>query len=139
MSMPSGRSTRRDPRHPLRRGAGSVTFLDPRDKKTRSSSSLTNISIAGLTFELDGEAAGLEPGTMLSDATVQVGDCELHGDILVKCLVASEARSQVGGLFYPSTDEDEKLLMTLISGVEAYGCGNGCSRAFPSRAVCTAA
>ncbi len=92
-----------------------MTFRDPRGSGARARATLETISVSGLAFRPDTTGLRLEVGMVLEHAVLRIGDSELRGTIRIRSVPAS-ASSPVGGLFYPETEQGERLLMTLISG-----------------------
>jgi len=97
---------------------------------------LLDISAAGLAFEIRTDAATLRAGSLIHDARVRVGECELHGTIAIKNVRApAKDRTHVGCLFYPVSPAVEHALMSLLTGLGASG-GESHERApAPRRAV----
>ena len=115
---PTTTTTRRDPRLVLRRGSAAIEFADPRSGGTRVAGDLVSVNVAGLSFEIGGDA-GLEPGQDLGEVVLRVGPCLLRGDLVIRDSHAVDTgRYEIGGLFYPCL-QDEDRWMTLLAGVEA--------------------
>lgn len=113
------RSTRRDTRHPLRRGSSFVESTMPLAASGEARAVLTRVSVSSFAFEVDGIHPELEVGTRLAAVTVCVGDCTLHGDAVVRSTAKAGDRSEIGCLFYPESPSGEERWMALISGIEA--------------------
>ncbi len=64
-------TTRRDLRHKVRRGVAFVEFEIDNSGDGLLRGDLTSVSVAGLTFEMDTNAA-LEQGTMVQTATMRL-------------------------------------------------------------------
>lgn len=79
---------------------------------------LIDISVAGFSFEADAVADALEIGTTLRDATMQIADCTMQGDVLVMHVSDSDDGLTCGALFYPATDADLVKMKSLIAGLE---------------------
>lgn len=85
---------------------------------------LVNISKSGISFALAGhdELALLDPGTMIAEVVVRLGDCTICGDMVLMHLTPdAHSRGLCGALFYPSTDTDLIKLRSVIAGMEALG------------------
>ncbi len=96
-------TTRRDLRHKVRRGVAFVEFEIDDSGNGRLRGDLTSISVAGLTFEVDNDAA-MEKGTLLQTATILIGECSIEGDLAVRYVRRmSESRTETGCVFYPSS------------------------------------
>ena len=84
---------------------------------------LLNVSKAGLSFALDDrdELATLDPGTRIEDVIVQIGDCEIDGEMVLMHLTPdAHSKALCGALFYPSSDQDLITLRSLVAGMEAF-------------------
>ena len=115
---PHSSSERRDPRYSFRPGIAFVEFSIPDIGSCRAD--LTVLSMCGLCFEWQEPAHEIEPETLLTDVTIHVGECELQGNVAVKISRRiDKSKTEIGGLFYPASDEIEDKLMTLIAGIEA--------------------
>jgi hypothetical protein len=119
-AMSSSRNeNRRDPRYSFKPGHAQAEFDDPFDPDRRWCAELLGLSPAGVSVRLDA-AVRLQPDTALPAAVLQIGECVLHGSIVVKNVVAiDDATTAIGGLFYPRTEIDAAKLMALIAGMEA--------------------
>ena len=118
-SLPS----RRDPRHSLRPGVGFVEFGTGGSGSRDRRADLTWISVAGLTFEADGDP-DIEPGTLLEAVTVCVGECEVEGELSVKSVRrVNESRVETGCLFYPSSHAEAEKWSTVVAVIQAT-CGD---------------
>ena len=116
--MNSANSTRRDPRHELPGDTSIVEFPEPLSGTKDLSAVLTRISVAGLAFETTSSPT-LHAGAIIKGVTVRVGDCRLHGDLVVQYLETAKSPDvEAGCLFYPSGAPDADRLMALIAGIE---------------------
>ena len=78
------------------------------------------ISGVGLAFALDPSITRIPPGTDVTDCRLEVGDCVLEGDFLVKSSACSQEGGNVlGGLFEPRNDDSEQKLAAIIAGIDA--------------------
>ncbi|MCP3980581.1 MAG: PilZ domain-containing protein [bacterium] len=81
---------------------------------------LSDLSVSGMSFTFDRDLPEMEIGTRLSSVTVGVGSCTMSGDMLVLHFAQRVDRLPVCGvLFYPATENDQRQLMTLLTGLEA--------------------
>jgi len=78
---------------------------------------LLDVSVAGVSFVLSDQLVGVEVGTDIRDVVIRIGDCVLHGDLMV--MHVTPGRRVCGALFYPTTDTDLLKLKSLIAGLEA--------------------
>jgi hypothetical protein len=112
-------STRRDPRFALPEGAGSVEFQVDGHSDVHYRAGLKDVSVAGLTFEMDVGPA-IARGDLLRGAIVRIGECEVEGELAVRYIqVPREARIDVGCLFYPASQIGEEKWSSVVSGVRA--------------------
>jgi hypothetical protein len=83
---------------------------------------LTDLSVSGLSFRFDGEEelGGLESGTTISTVVIRLGQCSIHGDLLVMHVTPRPTgQTYCGALFYPATDADLLQLKSAIAGIAA--------------------
>ena len=81
---------------------------------------LVDVSVSGFSFALDEDSPTLDNGAGVAGVTVQVGDCALHGDLLVLHVTpTSDTRSICGALFYPADDTELVKLKSVVAGVAA--------------------
>ena len=119
--------SRRDVRYLLRPGSSSIEFDHPVSGE-RWSGELTTLSIAGLAFVLTAEAEEVEPGSWLP-AQLEIGDCVLDGEVLVKaCFAAADGGTAVGGLFCPASRDSEQGLLGIVAGLETAAPDEGPTR-----------
>jgi hypothetical protein len=112
-------SARRDPRYDIPPGRGSVEFVDPHDPEQHWGGTLTKLSVCGIGFEVDAPEA-LFPVDSVLTAVISVGSFKLAGEIAVRASrEVGDGRVEVGGLFYPSSQEVEQVLALLVAGIEA--------------------
>lgn len=113
-------STRRDTRHLVRPGTCFVALEPPEPNKARSWVALIQMSVCGLSFELDGDAPEIVSGQCLEGLTVRIGQCLVQGDALVRSTASRGASGlEVGCLFYPASPDDQERWMAVIAGLEA--------------------
>jgi hypothetical protein len=113
-------STRRDPRHALRPGAGRVTVPSENFDDPATMAPLTVISLAGVGFRVPASRTDLQPGALVPGARIHVGECELVGELAVRVVhPVGEEQVEIGALFYPVNLETEGRLMALVAGIEA--------------------
>lgn len=80
---------------------------------------ILDISVSGLSFSVGDELSGLENGLTLPDVVVRLGDCEIHGELVVMHLTPqTETRTTCGALFYAASDEDLIKLRSAVAGME---------------------
>ena len=116
---------RRDPRYYLRANHAFVEFDDPAQPDTHWSGRLVGLSAAGINLTIDA-LPQLEPGTILRDVTLRIGNCRISGSITIKNLKPlDETRLQLGGLFYPGSEMEASRLMALLAGMEAVDWDSG--------------
>ena len=108
-------------RHPLPRADDRCIELEhPRPRGHRYRFPLHDVSLSGLSFELNEMLPGVEEGSSLDGVVVQVGACVLHGDLLVMHVTPEMSPGAIcGALFYPATDEDLIKLKSLVAGLQA--------------------
>jgi hypothetical protein len=102
--------------------AARVGFEYPSRNGRRYDLPLVNISKSGLSFALAGhdDLAGLDPGTIIPQAAVRIGECSIAGELVLMHLTPDPfSRATCGALFYPASDEDLIKLRSLIAGMEA--------------------
>ena len=112
---------RRGPaRHPIPRAADRyVEFEHPRPGGRTYRFPLHDLSEAGLSFMLTEEVPMTDEGTSLEAVTVRLGNCEIHGDLLVMHVTPEMAPGSVcGALFYPTSDLDLVKMKGLVAGLE---------------------
>ncbi len=109
---------RRDPRYPFPSGAGFVEFeVDGQ----RYWAELTEVSVAGLSFEMD-SGLGLKVGASMRDVIVHVGECDIEGELSVNhTQVGDQSRHVVGCLFYPASQLGEKKWSAVVASRLAGG------------------
>ena len=98
--------------------AARVEFDYPGPNGRHCSQPLLDLSVSGLSFACADELPGIDSGTTLSPAVVHVGDCDVHGELLVMH-VTDGARTIVGALFYPAHDIDLVKWKGVLAGVQA--------------------
>ncbi len=113
---------RRQRRYSIGRGKpAEVTFDYPHPGGPQRRLPLLNVSRSGISFALAGndDLALIEPGTRLETVVLNVGDCEIHGEMLVMH-VTPDALSQAmcGALFYPASDVDLIKLRSVVAGMD---------------------
>ena len=97
-----------------------IEFEYPRPNGRTFRFSLVDISVSGFSFALDEDSPPLESGSDVAGVTIQVGDCSLHGDLLVLHVSPTSAtRSVCGALFYPADDTELVKLKSVVAGVSA--------------------
>lgn len=112
-------SARRDPRYDIPPGRGTVEFVDPGDPQRHWGATLTKLSVCGIGFEVDAPEV-LFPVDSVLTAVISVGSFKLAGEIAVRgTRPAGDGGVEVGGLFYPSSQEVEQVLALLVAGIEA--------------------
>lgn len=112
-------TTRRDLRHKVRRGIAFVEFEIDDSGNGLLRGDLTAVSVAGLTFEVDTDAA-LEKGTMLEAATVLIGECAIEGDLAVRYVRRmNESRTEAGCMFYPSSHTGAEKWSAVVAVMQA--------------------
>jgi len=80
---------------------------------------LMDISISGLSFAIGDELPGIEAGASLPDAVIHLGECEIHGELVVMHLTPqTETRTICGALFYAAGDQDLIKLRSAVAGME---------------------
>jgi len=80
---------------------------------------LIDISVSGLSFALGDELPGIENGSNLSNAVIRLGECEIHGDLVVMHLTAqTDTRTICGALFYAASDQDLLKLRSAVAGMD---------------------
>jgi hypothetical protein len=109
-------SRRRDRRYELLPGAGHVEFGPAGPQGLRVA--LTELSICGVTIEPEPGGPEMPDGTILA-GRILVGDCQVCGEVVVRNRRTVGDRTAIGGLFRPSSREDELLLAGLIAGLAA--------------------
>jgi hypothetical protein len=97
-----------------------ITYPQPQGRSHRFV--LVDISISGLSFAFEDELIGIESGDALSDVVVRLGDCEIHGDLVVMHVTSHAGTHRVcGALFYAASDTDLLKWRSAIAGMEAVG------------------
>ncbi len=105
---------RRDTRVSLKETGAIIELTREGNNPVRGS--LLDLSVAGLALEIDA-GAELKASEVLP-ATVRVGECEVHGSILIKNVrPATDGQVQSGCLFYPGSPAAEYALMALLNGL----------------------
>ena len=116
---------RKQQRHWIRRhGESCVEFKHPGPNGRPYRLPLVNVSIAGISFALDGhdDLALIEPGTRVEGASIHIETCELRGDLVMMHITpGTDQRGMCGALFYPASDSDLIKLRSVIAGMEALG------------------
>ena len=112
-------SRRRDPRFQLRPGAGSVRFSLDSGPDGDHRGDVNQISLGGLGFDMT-DGPRMSTGTSISGATIQIGACEIQGDLSVReCRRATHSSIEVACLFYPSSKESEEKWIAVLAGMSA--------------------
>lgn len=118
MSRPFA-SARRDPRYAIPPGRCSVEFIDPRDPQRHYHATLTQLSVCGIEFTVSAPEELFPVDTVLT-SVISAGSFKLAGEIAVRVARATgDGLVEVGGLFYPSSQEVEQVLAVLVAGIEA--------------------
>lgn len=76
-----------------------------------------DISASGFSFAMLESLDDVESGCSIPDATLRLGNREVHGDLIV--MHVTEERGVCGALFYPATDEDLIRMKFVLAGIEA--------------------
>jgi hypothetical protein len=112
---------RRGPaRHPIPRSDDRyIEFDHPRPGGRSYRFPLHDISESGISFMLTEELPMADEGTSLDKVTVHVGNCVIHGDLLVMHVTPEMTPGSIcGALFYPDSDNDLVKMKSLIAGLE---------------------
>ena len=81
---------------------------------------LIDISVSGLSFNCGDALRNLEGGSTLPSVVIRLGNCEIHGDLLVMHVTPhSPSVTVCGALFYPAKDADLTKLKSAIAGITA--------------------
>lgn len=100
----------------------SVEFEYPSSNGRAYRLPLINISKSGISFALDDhdELATLDPGTRVEGAVVKIGDCAIHGELVLMHLTADAgSHALCGALFFPTSDRDLIVMRSVVAGMEA--------------------
>ena len=115
-------STRRDTRYRLASGAASVEFDAPPGGGARLRGSVIKVSVSGLLFGVDKSPQNLDVGAVLHCVEVQVGDCTIEGEVVVRDVRhVGPSGIEIGGILYPSSYEIEEKWMAVVAGIRAAG------------------
>jgi hypothetical protein len=79
---------------------------------------LLDISVCGLAFRVADGTGAPAVGTVLSGATLRVGEREVQGDLLVRNVRPQTAGADLGCLFYPTGPRNERALLALLTALE---------------------
>jgi hypothetical protein len=115
---------RRHARHTVAPESGATVEVElPPRAGRRATFPLVDVSHSGVSFRCDGPALHcLDTGTRLGGAVVRIGECVLHGDLVVMHLTPEGlAGALCGALFYPESDAELVKLKSVIAGMEALG------------------
>ena len=85
---------------------------------------VTNVSASGISFAVEGDQgiSPLEEGTTLEEVELQIGGCNIDGDLLVMHVTHGADSGYVcGALFYPASDTDLVKLKSVVAGMEVAG------------------
>jgi hypothetical protein len=121
MRMTTAQACRRKARrHPAKGSEEAYVELAlPNRTDERCRLPLLDISISGLSFSIGDELPGIENGSSLLEAVIHIGDCEVHGDLVVMHLTPqTETRTICGALFYAASDQDILKLRSAVAGME---------------------
>jgi len=109
---------RRDPRYRLRSGSCKIVFEHPTTGR-RYTADVNQLGIAGFSFTVDDPIDGIG-GAALTGIRLEIGDCVLPGDFVVKYTESlDENRSLVGGIFLPANPEFAHRLEDVVQGLHA--------------------
>jgi hypothetical protein len=111
---------RRQQRRFASRGAGiaRVELCYPGETGRRYVLPLVDASASGLSFSFEDELPGLEAGATLPDVVVRLGDCDVHGELVVMHVTPkNEALTLCGALFYATTDTDLVKWRSAVAGM----------------------
>ncbi len=113
----STKCRRRHRRHRFAPGAeASVKFVYPQPSGAAIERPLVDISTAGFSFSWSDELMGIDDGASLEGATINIGGCEIRGELTVMHISED---STCGALFHPDSDEDLVKLKTIIAGMDS--------------------
>ncbi len=117
------RNRRRQTRHSVRsEEPASVEFEAAGGSAGPRRFTIVNLSPSGVSFALDPELSRLEAGTSIPQVTLRIGECAVHGELLVMHVTpGADSRYVCGSLFYPATDTDLVKLRSVIAGLEVAG------------------
>lgn len=97
-----------------------IEFSSPADGGTFLDLPLQDVSLAGVSFALDGTLPGLELGSAIGNVTIHLGDTHVKGEIVVCHVTARRGLPPVcGTLFYPRTDKDLHDLKAKVIELDA--------------------
>ena len=110
---------RRDPRFFVPFGAGFVELATGDSDGGRHRADIVEASVAGMTLELD-PGPSFDSEQVIRDAKVQIGECVVEGELLVKHSEPTRgSRLELGCLFYPSSLLDEEKWAAVLAGLQA--------------------
>jgi len=115
---------RRKQRRQTTSGSGSawIEITLPRPEGLKHRFALLDVSVSGLSFAVEEPLPGLESGADLGSVLVRLGDCEIHGELVVMHVTSQgQDRRVCGALFYAATDIDLLKWRAAIAGMEAAG------------------
>jgi hypothetical protein len=111
-------NVQRDPRYripPLLEAF--VEFRFPNPDGRLLSMRLTDLSVAGLSFVADSELPLIVRGARIDGVTVLLGDIRMEGKLLIMHATPGGPRVLYGAVFYPATEEEQRKLSEVISGL----------------------
>jgi hypothetical protein len=83
---------------------------------------IVDISVAGLSFAVDGSPVALENGSEIPDVRIKLAGCEIRGELVVMHVTGrDDGQTVCGALFYAATDGDLLKLRSAVAGMEALG------------------
>ena len=97
-----------------------IEFRSPYDRDTRLDLQIQDLSLAGISFALDGILPGLEVGSTVPNVTLHLGPVRARGELLVCHVTARRGQPPMcGTLFYPRTDKDLAALKNAFTALDA--------------------
>ena len=112
--------TQRDQRYAFLRSQNAhVVFRFPEDGEILERP-LYDISVSGISFELDTLLPLLSRGTVIASVRVRVGECDMLGKMLVKHVTRNGPEVICGAVFYPATEMDLNKLNGLMAGIASH-------------------
>lgn len=113
---------RRQKRHAVVRDPDAcVRFAHPYPGGQEYRLTLVDVSPSGLSFQAQPEELPpIESGLSVPDTTIEIGGCEIRGEMLIMHVTEQDdGRYVSGALLYPSEDDDLVKLKAVIAGMEA--------------------
>ncbi|ANM30792.1 PilZ domain-containing protein [Moorena bouillonii] len=113
--QPAPKERRQHPRFEFDASEAWIEFGYPRPCDHQCRMRVRDVSVGGISFELEHELPGLGIGTNLDNVVLRIGNLAIKGDVVVMRLTTQSDTTVCGGIFYPQSDNDSVKLDQMMT------------------------